>query len=78
MRVSAHAVCRLRIPVVAAPEVYRAVTRLFAVVILGFGLTILIVTLANGGGPLSTGFLLGLVFTGLGVGRLYLSLRGGA
>jgi hypothetical protein len=63
---------------VAAPdEVYRAVTRLFAVVILGFGLTILIVTLANGGGPLSTGVLLGLVFVGLGVGRLYLSLRGG-
>jgi hypothetical protein len=64
---------------VAAPdEVYRAVTRLFAVVILGFGLTIMIVTIANGGGPISTGFLLGLVFTGLGVGRLYLSLRGGA
>ena len=60
----------------AAPdEVYRAVTRLFAVIILGFGLTILIVTLANGGGPLSIGFLLGLVFTGLGAGRLYLATR---
>jgi len=62
----------------AAPdEVYRAVTRLFAVVILGFGLAILVVTLANGGGPLSLGFLLGLVFVGLGAGRLYLSLRAG-
>jgi hypothetical protein len=60
----------------AAPdEVYRAVTGIFAVVIIGFGLTILIVTLANGGGPLSIGFLLGLVFTGLGVGRLYLAAR---
>ena len=62
----------------AAPdEVYRAVTRLFAVIILGFGLTILIVTLANGGGILSFGVLLGLVFMGLGGGRFYLSMRGG-
>jgi hypothetical protein len=62
----------------AAPdEVYRAVTRIFAVVILGFGVAILVVTLANGGGPLSLGFLLGLVFTGLGIGRLYLATRSG-
>lgn len=60
-----------------ADEVYRAVTRLFAVVIVGFGLAILIVTLANGGGPLSTGVLLGVVFCALGAGRLYLALRGG-
>jgi hypothetical protein len=58
----------------AAPdEVYRAVTRLFAVVILGFGVAILVVTIANGGGPLSSGFLLGLLFCGLGGGRLYLA-----
>lgn len=58
----------------AAPdEVYRAVTRIFAVVICGFGAAVLVVTLANGGGPLSMGFLLGLVFVGLGVGRLYLA-----
>jgi hypothetical protein len=60
----------------AAPdEVYRAVTRLFAVIIAGFGVAIVAVTLANGGGPASTGFLIGLLFLGLGVGRLYLSLR---
>lgn len=59
----------------AAPDqVYRAVSRLFSAIILGFGLAILIVTLANGGGPLSVGVLLGLVFTALGAGRLYLSL----
>ena len=63
----------------AAPdEVYRAVTRLFAVVIIGFGLAMLVVTLANGGGPLSTGVLLGVVFLALGGGRLYLSSRGGS
>ncbi len=62
----------------AAPggdEVYRGVTRLFAVIILGFGITIVVVTLANGGGPTSFGFLIGLIFSGLGAGRLYLSTR---
>jgi hypothetical protein len=58
-------------------EVYRAATSLFAVVIVGFGLAIFIVTLANGGGPLSLGVLLGVLFCALGVGRLYLALRGG-
>jgi hypothetical protein len=62
-------------PAPASDEVYRGVTRLFSVVILGFGLAILIVTLANGGGPLAIGFLLGLLFVALGAGRLYLSLR---
>jgi hypothetical protein len=56
-------------------EVYRAVTRIFAVVILGFGITIIAVTLAHGGGPTSSGIWLGLVFVGLGAGRLYLALR---
>jgi hypothetical protein len=60
----------------AAPdEVYRAVTRLFAVLIVGFGLAILVVTLAAGGGPLAVGFWLGLLFVALGAARLYLSLR---
>jgi hypothetical protein len=58
-----------------AGEGYVIATRAFAVTIICTGLTILAVTLANGGGPLSTGFLLGLLFTGLGIGRLYLSLR---
>jgi hypothetical protein len=55
---------------------YVIATRAFAVTIIGFGITILVLTLANGGGPLSTGFLLGVLFTCLGAGRLYLSLRG--
>ena len=61
----------------ARDQLYRAVSRLFAVIILGFGLAILVVTLVNGGGVLSIGILLGLVFTGLGAGRLYLSTRAG-
>ena len=59
-----------------ASEGYRLATRIFSVTIVVFGIAILAVTLANGGGPLSTGFLLGLLFTGLGLGRLYISLRG--
>ena len=59
----------------APDEVYRGVTRVFAVIILGFGLTIVAVTLANGGGVTSFGLLIGLLFTALGSGRLYLSLR---
>ena len=59
----------------APDEAYRAVTRIFALIILGFGLAIIIVTIANGGGPLASGVLIGILFTLLGAGRLYLALR---
>jgi hypothetical protein len=57
-------------------ELYRGATRVFAAVIVGFGITIVVVTLANGGGIAATGLWIGLLFTALGAGRLYLSLRG--
>jgi hypothetical protein len=60
----------------APDEVYRGVTRLFAALIVGFGVAIVAVTLANGGGLGSAGLWIGLLFTALGAGRLYLSLRG--
>jgi hypothetical protein len=67
----------LRIGCVPAPdEVYRGVTRIFSVLILGFGLAIIVVTVVEGGGPLSTGLLIGVLFSALGAGRLYLALRG--
>ena len=56
-------------------EVYRGVTRIFAVVITAFGLVIIAVTLTNGGNAGAVGIWLGLIFTALGIGRLYLSLR---
>jgi len=59
-------------------KLYRGVTRIFSVIIVGFGVAILVVTVAAGGGPLSTGFLIGLLFTALGVARLYLALRSGS
>ena len=57
-------------------EGYQLAVRIFATIIIGFGLAILVVTLARGGGPLATGFIFGLLFVALGCGRLYLSLRG--
>ena len=56
-------------------EIYQAVTRIFAGVIAIFGVVILVVTFANGGGFVSAGFWLGLLFTALGIGRLYLATR---
>ncbi|MGH2951063.1 MAG: hypothetical protein ACRDKX_03365 [Solirubrobacterales bacterium] len=59
----------------APDEVYRRVTRIFATAIVGFGVAIVAVTLANGGGPGSVGLWIGLLFVALGAGRLYLALR---
>jgi hypothetical protein len=56
-------------------EGYRLATRFFSLVINGFGIVIVAVTLANGGGPLAFGVLIGLVFIAMGAGRLYLALR---
>lgn len=60
----------------AAPDqLYRAVTRLFALVITGFGIAMIVVAIAGGGGPFSLGVVLGVLFAALGAGRLYLSVR---
>jgi hypothetical protein len=60
----------------AAPDqLYRAVTRIFSVVIIGFGAAMLIVTLANGGSIGSVGLWLGMLFIAVGVARLYIALR---
>ncbi len=56
-------------------EVYRGATRVMAVVVMVFGLVIVALTLARGGGVAATGLWIGLVFCGLGAGRLYLSMR---
>ncbi len=49
---------------------YRGATALFAVTFLGIGIALLVVTAARGGGLV--GYLLGVLFAALGVGRLYL------
>jgi len=57
-------------------EGYQLAVRIFSVTIIGFGIAILVVTLARGGGPLAVGVLFGLLFIVLGAGRLYLARRG--
>jgi hypothetical protein len=49
---------------------YRGATALFALAFLGIGIALLVVTAARRGGLV--GYLLGVLFIGLGVGRLYL------
>ena len=51
-------------------NLYRGMTALFAVAFLGIGIALLVVTVARGGGLV--GYLMGVLFTALGVGRLYL------
>ena len=56
-------------------EGYQLAVRIFSSTIIAFGIAIVVVTLARGGGPTSVGVIFGLLFTGIGVGRLYVSLR---
>ncbi len=59
-----------------SPErIYRGSVRALSLVFLALGLAILISTLANGGGPLSVGTLLGVAFLLLGSVRLWIALR---
>jgi len=61
---------------VASPErIYQGSVRAFSLVFLLLGLALLIATLANGGGPLSVGTLLGLAFLAVGAGRLWIASR---
>jgi hypothetical protein len=56
-------------------RVYRGAVRAFSLVFVAIGLLVLVVTLANGGGPASLGFLMGLAFLVVGVGRLWIGAR---
>ena len=61
----------------AGERVYRGAVRGFSLLFVAIGLAVLVVTLANGGGPLSTGFLMGLAFVAVGAGRFWVSARMG-
>jgi hypothetical protein len=59
-----------------SPErIYRDSVRVFSLVFVALGLLILVSTLADGGGPLSVGTLLGLAFLAVGAGRLWIASR---
>lgn len=56
-------------------RVYRGAVRAFSLAFVAIGLLVLVLTLANGGGPASLGFLLGIAFLLVGVGRLWVGAR---
>lgn len=58
-------------------RVYRGAVRAFSVAMVAIGAAVLVVTLVNGGGPASLGFLLGIAFLAVGAGRLWLGSRMG-
>lgn len=57
----------------SADRIYRGSVRALSFVFVALGLAILVLTFANGGGPLSLGTLLGAVFVAVGIARLWLS-----
>jgi hypothetical protein len=59
----------------SSERIYRGSVRALSLVFLALGLAILASTLANGGGPLSVGTLLGVAFLLLGSARLWIALR---
>jgi hypothetical protein len=59
----------------SSERVYRGAVRAFSLVFVAIGLLVLVVTLANGGGPASLGFLMGIAFLLVGVGRLWIGSR---
>ncbi len=66
----------LKSPEVSSGErVYRGSVRALSLAFLVIGLVVVVRTLVGGGGPLSVGFLLGLAFVAVGVGRLWIASR---
>ena len=57
-------------------QVHRASTRLLSALMLLIGAVLVVSTVARGGGPLAVGVLAGILFCGVGAGRLYLDGRG--
>ena len=55
--------------------IYRQAVRAFSLAFVAIGLVVLAVTLASGGGPASVGFLMGIAFIGVGIGRLWIGSR---
>lgn len=58
-------------------KAYQGAVKGFSLVFLAIGVVVLAVTLVNGGGPASVGFLMGVAFLGIGAGRLWAASRMG-
>jgi hypothetical protein len=59
----------------APRELQRGATRLLSVAMVVIGLAMLGLTLSRGGGPISYGVLLGVLFVAAGAGRLWVASR---
>lgn len=59
----------------SSERIYRGSVRFLSFLFIALGMAILASTLANGGGPLSIGVLLGVVFLAVGAGRLWIAAR---
>lgn len=57
------------------PGIHRVATLVLSAAMAVLGVVIVAVTLASGGGPLTLGFLLGLLFVAAGAGRFYVTWR---
>ena len=56
-------------------NVHRQMTTVMSTLLILLGVALLIRTIAEGGGPLATGLLLGVLFIAAGAGRLWMSRR---
>ena len=56
-------------------RLYRSSTILFGSLTCLIGIALIVTTLANGGGPLAVGFVVGVLFALLGAGRVFIAGR---
>jgi hypothetical protein len=56
-------------------RLYRGAVRGFSIALVAIGLALLVVTITAGGGPASVGFLMGVAFLAVGLGRLWIGAR---
>jgi predicted cobalt transporter CbtA len=63
--------CAMRAP----RDLHRTSTRALSTVLVALGFAMIVVALAGGGGPLSTGVIVGLLFVAAGAGRLWVARR---
>jgi hypothetical protein len=54
---------------------YHSAIRGFSLIFAVVGIALLVSTFANGGGPASIGFILGILFVAVGVGRYWIASR---
>lgn len=59
----------------AGSRIYHWAIRAFSLGFVAVGLAVVVVTLANGGGPASVGVIMGIVFVLVGLGRLWVGER---